>query len=42
MECECSKCGGVKEIVALVDGLPWCEDCFDAALEVKEDHHDSN
>lgn len=42
MECECSKCGGVKEIVALVDGLPWCEDCFDAALEVKEDHRDSN
>lgn len=32
MECKCAKCGEVKEIVALVDGLPWCEDCFDAAL----------
>ena len=28
----CSKCGGVKEVCCLIDGEPWCEDCFDKAL----------
>lgn len=29
---KCGKCGKVREIVVLVDDLPYCEDCFIAAL----------
>lgn len=32
MECKCAKCGEVREIACLVDGLPWCEGCFGEAL----------
>lgn len=43
MECECAKCGEVREIVCRVDGEPWCEECFDKASglieEAKEDEH---
>jgi hypothetical protein len=28
----CAKCGEVKEICCMIDGEPWCEDCFDKAL----------
>lgn len=31
--CRCGKCGETKDIACFVDGLPWCEDCFDKALE---------
>lgn len=26
--CMCGKCGEEKEIALLVDGVPWCSDCF--------------
>ena len=29
----CDKCGKKKDIVVIVDGIPYCEDCFDEALE---------
>jgi formylmethanofuran dehydrogenase subunit E len=29
---KCSKCGEVKEVCCLIGGKPWCEDCFDKAL----------
>lgn len=28
MVCMCGKCGEEKEIAVLVDGVPWCSDCF--------------
>ena len=28
----CAKCGRSKPIVCTVDGVPWCEACFDRAL----------
>ena len=28
----CAKCGEVKEVCCLVDGRPWCPDCFEKAL----------
>ena len=42
MTCKCKKCGEVKEIAALVDGLPWCEECFDAALAGKDGEQDES
>lgn len=30
---KCGKCGETKEIVCLVDDVPYCEDCFLAAME---------
>lgn len=35
--CPCGKCGEEKEVVALVDGIPWCEDCFLKGLGVDDD-----
>ena len=32
MICKCGKCGKTKEIVCLVDDVPYCEDCFLAAM----------
>lgn len=29
---KCGKCGKVREIVVLVDNLPYCEDCAITAL----------
>ena len=29
---KCGKCGETKEIVCLVDDVPYCEDCFLAAM----------
>ena len=40
MKCKCEKCGKIKEIAAMVDGLPWCEECLDAALSGEEDKRD--
>ena len=28
-----AKCGQEKVIACTVDGEPWCEDCFDRAME---------
>lgn len=28
----CSQCGEEKEVCCLVDGEPWCEECFERAL----------
>lgn len=42
MECKCEKCGKVNEIAAMVDGLPWCDECFDAALTGKGDANEAN
>ena len=28
----CSQCGEEKEVCCLIDGKPWCEDCFIKAL----------
>lgn len=36
-KCKCEKCGNVKTIAVMVDGLPWCEECFDAALGGEEE-----
>lgn len=33
MICKCGKCGKENEIVCLVNEIPYCEDCFLAALE---------
>ena len=32
----CAKCGEIKEVCCLIDGKPWCEDCFDKALSGKD------
>ena len=42
MKCKCEKCGNVKEIAAMVDGFPWCEECLDAALSGEEDKHEAD
>ena len=34
----CAKCRKIKEIVCTVDGKPWCEDCFDKAMESGTKH----
>lgn len=34
----CAKCGKIKEMVCTVDGKPWCEDCFDKAMESGTKH----
>lgn len=31
MKTKCEKCGRKKEIVCIVDGEPWCEECFNKA-----------
>ena len=31
--CKCGKCKEVKVPVVYVDGIPWCEECFDKALD---------
>lgn len=33
---KCGKCGEVKEIVCLVDDVPYCEDCFLKAMGIEE------
>ena len=33
----CAKCGQEKEIACTVDGSPWCEDCFFAALGLEDE-----
>ena len=33
----CSKCGEAKEVCCLIDGKPWCGDCFDKALTGEHD-----
>lgn len=32
LKCCCGKCGQKKENVCVVDGVPYCEDCFIKAL----------
>ena len=32
----CSRCGRVKEVCCLVDGEPWCEECFEKAMEATQ------
>lgn len=37
----CGKCGQVKnieELVCMVDGEPWCEECFDKAMGWEAEH----
>lgn len=36
----CAKCGEVKEVCCLIEGEPWCEDCFDKALRGELDAAD--
>ena len=33
MKSKCIKCGAIKEIACTVDGNPWCEECFDKAID---------
>ena len=37
---KCEKCGNVKTIAVMVDGHPWCEERFVAALCGEEDKHE--
>lgn len=32
----CSRCGRAKEVCCLVDGEPWCEECFEKAMEATQ------
>ena len=34
---KCGKCGEVKEIVCLVDDVPYCEDCLLKAMGIKKE-----
>ena len=29
----CSRCGKLKEVCCFVDGEPWCEECFEQAMD---------
>ena len=40
MICECGKCGKIKEIVCLVDGVPYCNECFLIAMGADEEGED--
>lgn len=33
IDCVCTQCGEVKEVCCFVDGEPWCEECFDKAMD---------